>query len=93
MKRMDKAKIEAQRNAQDIKTTVEVRDEEGKLKRMMIPNTSVGTINCEIQDEVNKYQKERNFEETVFEINKGLFLEVMGATDVVSIIIYLTIWL
>lgn len=33
---------------------------------------------------MNKYQKERNFEETAFEINKGLFLEVMGATDVVS---------
>lgn len=59
---MDKAKIEAlKKRLQDIKTPVEVRDEEGKLKRMMIPNTSVGTINIEILRRSEQVSKRTEF--------------------------------
>lgn len=59
---MDKAKIEAlKKRLQDIKTPVEIRDEEGKLKRMMIPNTSVGTISIEILRRSEQVSKRTEF--------------------------------
>ena len=59
---MGKAKIEAiKKRLQAIKTPVEVRDEEGKLKRMIIPNTSVGTINIEILRRSEQVSKRTEF--------------------------------
>ena len=59
---MDKAKIEAlKKRLQDIKTPIEVIDEEGKLKRMMIPNTSVGTISIEILRRSEQVSKRTEF--------------------------------
>ena len=44
-----KSRIEAiKKRLQDIKTPVYEYNEEGKLKRMILPNTSVGNINIEI---------------------------------------------
>lgn len=48
---MGKAKSrieEIKKRLQDIKTPVYEYNEEGKLKRMILPNTSVGSINIEI---------------------------------------------
>lgn len=57
---MGKAKIEAiKKRLQAIKTPVYEYNEEGKLKRMILPNTSVGSINIEIvrrSDEVHTKQ-------------------------------------
>jgi hypothetical protein len=54
---MGKAKIEAiKKRLQAIKTPVYEYNEEGKLKRMILPATSVGSINIEIvrrSDEVH----------------------------------------
>lgn len=45
----EKSRIEAiKKRLQNIKTPVYEYNEEGKLKRMILPNTSVGSINIEI---------------------------------------------
>ena len=45
----EKSRIEGiKKRLQNIKTPVYEYNEEGKLKRMILPNTSVGSINIEI---------------------------------------------
>jgi len=59
---MGKAKIEAiKKRLQAIKTPVYEYNEEGKLKRMILPNTSVGSINIEILRQGEQVSKRTEF--------------------------------